>query len=95
MVKKEINQAMLSENRPKVETWRPLTTQEKFQTFVTSLYARGTYTGASLNAVTEKLLFPDRGYQPGWPGLGQYYGVMLAYSEGRSVFQTFPAPHRV
>ncbi len=92
MVKKEINQAMMSENRPAAETWRPLTKQEKFQTFVKSIYAPGTCTGASMNAVTEKFLFPDRGYQPGWAGLGQYYGVMLANSETDLFFRRFLLP---
>jgi hypothetical protein len=92
MVKKEINQAMMSENRPAVDAWRPLTMQEKFQTFARSIYASGTYAGASLDAVTEKFLFPDRAYQPGWPGLGQYYGVMLANSESDLFLKRFLLP---
>jgi hypothetical protein len=92
MVKKKINQTMMSENRPAVDTWRPLTMQEKFQAFARSLYAPGTYTGASLDAVTEKFLFPDRGYQPGWAGLGQYYGVMLANRETDLFFKQFLLP---
>jgi hypothetical protein len=92
MVKKEISQAMMNENRPVAEAWRPLTTQEKFQTFVRSVYAPGTYTGASMDALTAKFLFPDRGYQPGWYGLGQYYGVMLANSETDLFFKRFLLP---
>jgi hypothetical protein len=92
MAKKEIGQAMMSENRPAVETWRPLTTQEKFKTFLRSVYAPGTYTGASMDALTAKFLFPDRGYQPGWYGLGQYYGVMLANSETDLFFKRFLLP---
>jgi hypothetical protein len=92
MAKKEINQAVMRENHPAVDTWRPLTTQEKFQTFARSIYAPGTYRGASLDAVTEKFLFPDRGYQPGWTGLGQYYGVMLANRETNLFFKRFLLP---
>ena len=92
MVGKGINQALMSENSPSLETWRPLTPQEKFHTFVASFYSLGAHAGAGVDAVTEKFVFNDRGYQTGWTGLGQYYAVMLVNSEVDVFFKGFLLP---
>jgi hypothetical protein len=92
MATKGFNQAIMSENSPALESWRPLTAREKFQTFLSSSYSPGIYAGAGMDAATQKFIAAPRGYLPGWEGFGQHYGVMLANSEADVFFKSFLFP---
>ncbi len=92
LVKRQINKAIDGRAYPNVDTWKPLTTRQKFDIFLRHTYAPSTFAGAAVDAFKEDFSDHNREYERGWRGLGQRAGIELATSESDVFFQQFLVP---
>jgi hypothetical protein len=92
MIKKQINKAIDGKAYPSADTWRPLTTREKFEIFLTHTYSPRTFAAAGVDALKDTMRNDNPEYEPGFAGLGQRYGVNLGVSETEVFFERFLVP---
>ncbi|SRR5579884_1465067 len=94
MIKTEVNKAIDGKPYPSVQEWRPLTKKEKFHVFLHSTYSPWTFANAAIDVTADRArgVKLDPGYETGWRGLGQRYGVELATSETDVFFERFLFP---
>lgn len=92
LVKKGMDQAIMSNTYPVVEQWHPLTARQKFNVFVQHTYSPSTFANAGLDAIYDKIQANDREYETGTMGLGQHFGIDLATNETDAFFQRFLIP---
>jgi len=95
MIKTQVNHAIDSNGCPSVYEWRPLTTQEKFGVFVRSTYSPYTFINAAVSQATDPLVgthLREDGYESGFRGIAQRYGIELSTNETDVFFQRFLFP---
>lgn len=95
MIKTEVNHAINSNACPSVYEWRPLTTQEKFEVFVRSTYSPYTFINAAVSQATDPITgthLRKDGYESGFRGIAQRYGIELSTNETDVFFQRFLFP---
>lgn len=92
MAKEQINKAIMTPAKPGVKQWTPLTSRQKFHSFVVSTYAPQTFISAGFDAIRAKTLYDNSAYARGVPGFSQHYGVELATNETDVFFQKFLLP---
>lgn len=94
MIKTQVNKAIDTKPSPSVQEWRPLTTQEKFHVFLHSTYSPWTFANAAIDETADRArgIKLDPGYEAGWRGVGQRYGIELATNETDVFFQRFLFP---
>ena len=95
MIKTQVNHAIDSNGSPTVYEWQPLTTKEKFQVFLHSTYSPYTFINAGLNEATEGITgmhLREHGYESGFRGIAQRYGIELSTNETDVFFQRFLFP---
>jgi hypothetical protein len=92
MAMEQINRAIMTPAGPGVSQWTPLTSREKFHTFLVSTYAPQTFVAAGLDAIRGKTLSDNSAYARSLPGLGQHFAVALATNETDVFFQKFLLP---
>jgi hypothetical protein len=92
LVKKQINKAIDGRPYPSVDTWKALSTRQKFDIFLRHTYSPGTFAGAAVDAFKGDFRDKNREYERGWRGLGQRAGIELATSESDVFFQQFLVP---
>lgn len=92
LVQKQLKKAIDGRPYPSIETWRPLTTREKFDTFMRHTYSPGTFAGAAVDALKSNFRSSNHEYERGVSGLGQRMGIELATSESDVFFEKFLIP---
>jgi hypothetical protein len=92
LVKREIKKAIDGRPYPSLDAWRPLTTREKFDTFLKHTYSPGTFAGAAVDALKSNMRDRNYEYEHGMRGIGQRMGINLATSESDVFFQRFLIP---
>lgn len=92
MVKKQVNKAIDGKPYPSLDNWRPLTTRQKFDVFLSHTYAPRTFAAAGIDSLKNTVMDNNPEYERGFRGLGQRYGVNLGVSETQVFFEQFLVP---
>ncbi len=92
LVKKGMDQAIMSNTYPGLDQWHPLTARQKFHVFVQHTYSPHTFANAGFDAIYDKIRANDREYERGSMGLAQHYGIDLATNESDAFFERFLIP---
>lgn len=92
MIKRQVNKTIDGKPYPSVDNWRPLTTREKFDSFLNHTYSPSTFAAAAADALKNSLRNDNPEYERGFRGLGQRYGVNLGTSETEVFFERFLMP---
>jgi hypothetical protein len=92
LVKRELDQAIMGKHYPELDQWQPLTPKEKFHIFIVHTYSPGTFSGAGIDAIRDKVQGDNREYERGPAGMGQHYGIELATGESDVFFERFLFP---
>lgn len=93
MVKQQINKAIDGKPYPEIDSWRPLTTREKFEVFRQRTYSPLTFVSAGIDSLKNSTIHhrsPE--YERGFMGFGQDIGVHLGVSETEVFFGRFLMP---
>lgn len=91
LVHKEIDRTIYGRTCPSIDTWRPLTTAQKFHRFLEYTYSPWNFAGAGVNALLDEA-DENHEYEKGFSGLGQRYGIELATGETSAFFGRFLVP---
>ncbi len=91
-----------AENRPQVQSWwlvspenapyRPLSSHEKFMSFVHHAYSPYTFGGSLYDASWAQMWGDPKEYDGGMEGFGKRFGASVAGTESRSFFGSFLFP---
>ena len=92
MIKRRVNKAIDGKPYATVDNWHPLTTREKFDSFLNHTYSPSTFAAAGVDALKNGLRNHNPEYERGFRGLGQRYGVNLGTSETEVFFERFLIP---
>jgi hypothetical protein len=94
MIRLEMNRAIDSKPYPSLNEWKPLTARQKFDVFIHSTYSPRTFANAAIDEAADRAEgnHLDRGYETGFRGVGQAYGINLATNETDVFFQRFLFP---
>lgn len=76
-----------------MDNWHPLTTREKFDTFLSRTHSPRTFAAAGIDTLKDSTIRSrNPEYERGFTGFGQEYGVHLGVGETEVFFEQFLVP---
>lgn len=93
LIKTQVRHVVDGKNYPVRSEWQPLTARQKFDFFLHSTYAPGTFVNAGVDVVADRVKGrKNPEYEAGMMGWGQHYGIELSTTETDVFFQRFFFP---